>query len=106
MSCSIADMAMLYRIRPSVITLAMKVLPGAADVIISVRVVGCMVVILAFDIISDYHIDLIACKGQQGPWCLQNDAVMLKNEQSGAYCVCNMPRTVLLLLGRREASMT
>ena len=64
MSCPIADMVMLYRIRPSVITVAMKVLPGAADVIFSVTVGGCMVVRLTFDTVSDYHIDLIACKGQ------------------------------------------
>ena len=64
MSCPIADMVMLYRIRPSVITVAMKVLPGAADVIFSVTVGGCMVVRLTFDTVSDYHIDLIARKGQ------------------------------------------
>ena len=33
MSCLIADMVMLYNIRPSVITVARKVLLGAADVI-------------------------------------------------------------------------
>ena len=69
----------------------MKVLPDAADVSFQVTVGRYMVGILTFDIIPDYHLDLSACKGQQGPRYLPNDAVMLKNEQSGAYCVCNMP---------------